>query len=587
MAAGRFCQKWGMTVVTLALVCGVGGGCTWSRKDPSQVDLGVEPSDAMASHSAAVRDTIGYHTYYEGLRPMRVRGYGLVSGLGTNGSRDCPAQIYSELVQRIHKRQQRANRIGVKIDTPEEMIRSLGSAVVTVYGEIPRATVAGTPFDVVVRAVPGTQTKSLRGGYLFLADLEMYHREAGRRAVTGRVLARATGPLFMNPFSDEQAATQSSPLEGIVLNGARVVEDRRLRLVLVQPSYQWARRIQDRINSRFGGDRKIADAISPSFIRLHIPEEFRDSPGHFLALVRQLYITHDPRFEAVRMRELAREILQPGAPHAEIALCFEGIGHGALPVLQDLYAHAKSYVSFHTAVVGLRLGDHLGCDAVVVHAENPAGEYRFMAIRALAEGKGMAGAAIALRHLLDDEDPRVQTAAYEALVERDDATIDSIPIGLGSFVLDVVPTRGDPFIYAKRSGSQRIALFGEDLRCRAPVFYVAPDNTITINAQEGDEALTLIRQDPTGKASSPPIPAPFELIPLIRLLGNDVRMDRDGNVTGLGLDYAAVVRALCSMAKDGSITARFVLEQPNVTDMLGPVRPAGRPESELEIKDEG
>jgi hypothetical protein len=262
-------------------------------------------------------------------------------------------------------------------------------------------------------------------------------------------------------------------------------------------------------------------------------------------------------------------------------LCFEGLGRTALPVLKDRYTHPKDYVSFHAGVAGLRLGDHLACDAVVLHAKDPRSKYRFPAIRALADAGGLAGSAVALRALLDDSDPRVQVAAYEALIERGDATIESAQIGQDNFRLDFVATQQPNLVYAKRSGSRRIALFGRDVRCEPPIFYVAPDGSVTINAQSGDESLTLLRRAVSTGATSPAIPAPLDLTALIKLMGSAAEVSRDDEVLGLGLDYGAVVRALYHLCNDRSVNAKFILEQPNAAELFGPPRPMGRPESEL------
>jgi hypothetical protein len=350
----------------------------------------------------------------------------------------------------------------------------------------------------------------------------------------------------------------------------------------LEPSYPRAQQIQDRINARFPAVRKVADAISPSFIQLRIPQEFHDDTGRFLALVRALFLSRDPRFEATRARMLAEEMTRPSAPHAQIAHAFEGLGRAALPLLDKLYVHSKDYVSFHTAAAGIRLGDHIACDAMVMHAENPAGEYRFQAIRGLAEAKGMASAAMALRRLLSDADPRVRIAAYEALIRRGDATIKSTRIAFDNFTLDEVPSeRPDNIIYVKRSGSRRIALFGRDLRCTPPIFYRAPDGSLILNANPGDETVTALRMVvPSGEMSSP-IPAPLQLLDLIRLLGSEPDVDLHGDVLGLGLDYGAVVRAVHHLCRERGVNADFILEQPNVAELFGPPRPAGRPESEL------
>lgn len=558
------------------------GGCVVEKENKAKVEVGVAHADNPLAKSAAYRDTIGSLTYYDGMGPMRVRGYGLVVGLGKNGSSDCPRAIYDRLVQSLYKHHRFSSSIvGVKNITPEQLIADPDTAVVLVQGEIPPAAVEGTRFDVGVMALPGTQTKSLRGGRLFTADLEVFREVGPSASISGQVLAMAAGPVFLNPFAEGDAATKSNPLEGIVVGGGVAVKDRRVRLVLTQPSYPKARQIQDRINTQFSGPTKVADALSPSFIQLHVPREFHDDTAHFLSLVRSLYLTRDPAFEGARAVALAEEIVHPTARHAQISQCFEGLGRAALPKLNELYVHNKDYVSFHAAVAGMRLGDHVAADCLAMHAAKADGEFRYQAIRAMGEAKGMGAAAVALRKLLHDSDPRVQIAAYEALVKRGDPTIESVPIAGDNFALDHIPEASSNFIYVKRTGSRRIALFGDELQCSPPVLYRAPDGSVTINAAAGEEELTVLRSVVASGTTSPPIPAPRSLPPLIRLLGNEAGIAPGGAVAGLGLDYGAVVRALYYLCQDQAVNAKFILEQPNAAELFGPAQLAGRPESEL------
>jgi flagellar basal body P-ring protein FlgI len=557
-------------------------GCVWEHENKQRLDVGVAAIPHALANSAAYRDTIGAITYYEGLGPMRVRGYGLVVGLGKNGSADCPRPVYERLVQTLYKHHCFSSSVvGVKEITPEQLIADLDTAVVIVQGEIPPAAVDGTPFDVHVMALPGTQTKSLRGGRLYTTELEVFRPLPSGVSITGQVMATASGPIFLNPFADGDSATKANPLEGTIGGGGVATKARRIRLVLTEPSYRSAQKIQDRINARFPGPSKTADAISPSFVQLHMPPEFHDDTGHFLSLVRSLYLTRDPQFETGRARALAEELAHSAAPHAQIAWCLEGLGRAAVPALAELYTHPKDDVSFHAAVAGLRLQEHIACDAMTMHAENPRSAFRFQAIRALAEAKGMAPAGIALRKLLNDDDPRVQIAAYEALVQRGDATIGSRRVAKDNFTLDYVPSSRSNFIYVKRAGERRIALFGDGLRCSPPVLYRAPDGSVTINANVGEEELIVLRAFTATRAMSPPIPAPFELRGLIALLGGDAAVDARGEAVGLGLDYGAVVRALYHLCQSQAVNARFILEQPNAAELFGPAKPEGRLESEL------
>jgi len=572
-------------VMMLAIACTLGTtGCgpfIWEKVSDKPVDLGVAPHAGQWSNSAAVRDTIGALAFYDGTAGIRVRGYGLVIGLGENGSRECPKRVREQLVEMLYKQRFSVPaEIGEKQATPEQLIDSRHTAVVMVQGTVSIANSMGRPFDVTVTALPGTQTKSLMGGLLATTDLQIFRRSAGK-TISGKVLARANGPLFLNPFAGGDAATKISPLQATVLGGGKALMHRELRLVLSSPSYLWVRKIQERINAKFPADPPIAKAISPSFIKLTIPHDYADDTGHFLSLVRATFLSADPRFEAVRTQQLGQELVSENAPHALISLAMESIGQTALSVLSKLYAHPKPHVRFYAAMAGLRLGDHIAADSIALIAQDPLDPNRFNAIRALGGAKGMAVARFALRRLLNDEDPRIQIAAYEALSDHADTAITRQRVGADNFVLDHIPSARSTFIYAKRTQSRKIVLFGEKLLCNPPIFYRSPNGSLTINAQSSDKNLTLLRRVTSTGRVSPPVIASRDLDELIMLLGSQAGIGAHHKIVGLGLDYSTVVRAIYHLCTDGAINARLMWEQPNVAELFGPARPTGRPESEL------
>ncbi|GMU37079.1 MAG: hypothetical protein AMXMBFR22_12700 [Phycisphaerae bacterium] len=561
-------------------------GCAWETRDPRRRDLGVAPKSAEGAGSASFRDTIGELATFHGLAPMKVQGYGLVIGLGDRGSTECPPQILNRLAQQIEKRYPlRSNRVGMVSLTPERLIRDPDTAVVLVEGMIPAAMTKGSTFDVYVSAVPNTGVKSLRGGRLYSCELEyavqMSTPTERVNVLSGRSLAEAAGPLFLNPFVEEgEGGTQTDPTQAFVLGGGRVLEDRRLRLVLTEPSASTAMRIENRINAKFGGGGKIADALSPTFIQLSIPDIYRDEPGHFMLLVRHLFLPDHDGFVAQRCRDLAAELVQPDAPHAAISVAFEGVGLPAMPVLTELYAHKKDYVAFHAAAAGLRLGDDVAVTALARVAEDQTSLLRFQAIRALATNPKLRSPLAPLRKLLDDVDPRVRIEAYEALVKLEDPMIERNIVGDDNFILDCVPGAQSPIIYARRTQERRIALLGDNVECRSPIFYRAPDGALMINADAGAESLTLLRTVPHTGSTSPPVPASPEVARLVRMLGNDVQQVQ-GRVTGLGLDYTAIVHALHTLCAEHAINAQFIFEEENLAELFGPRERSGRPESEL------
>lgn len=543
-------------------------------------DVPIIPSPYAAS--AAYRGTIGSITYYEGLRNMRVRGYGIVVGLGRNGTSDCPKKLRESLVQTLYKQHSFSSpRVGERHITPEEMLDDRDTAIVLVEGEIPPGATPGSTFDLFVRAIPDTKTKSLHGGRLYTADLHIYRPVSASASITGKILAKGAGPLFLNPFAGGgQAATRINPLEGQVLSGGVVLEQRRVQLVLSNPSYSRAKLIQERVNDVFGtDDLDVADAISPSFVRIQIPPKYYDDATHFLGLIRALALRPNPRLEAQRARALVQELQRPDAPHELISLALEAIGRGALPEISPLYADRRDFVSFYAAATGVRLGDRLAIDALGVHAHDEGSRYRYQAIRGLGVAIRSPASATVLRTLLDDPDPRIAIAVYEELVKRNDYRLIRVTVGEDNYQLDVVPRKGEPFIYARRSKARRIAIFGDDLKIVPPLFYRSPDGAITMTAEPTDDDISLVRLTPYGDPSGR-LSGSLMLDKLIAKLGADPDIVEE-KVTGLALPYDVVVRAICSLCADGAIPARFIMEEPNVAELFGPQRRKDRPEAEF------
>lgn len=571
-----FCVTWAACVP----------GCsdwTWDQDGPPKRG----PTETIRVHpaeSAALRGTIGECSWVEGMRRMRVRGYGIVVGLGKNGSVECPRPVRNALLGEMYKRpefaQVRSERGAL---TPERMLADPDTSVVLVEGEVPAAAVVGSRFDVTVSALPGTQTTSLRGGRLFSCDLRIFQNISPTASLSGQTLARAAGPVFLNPFSQRPgAATRSAGRIGTILSGAVVTTDRRIRLVMTNPSYSRVRAVSAQINTRFPASKKVADPVSPSFVKLTVPLEYSDDAGHFLDVIRHIHLSRQAGYTAMRTRELAEEIQRPDALYADIALAWESMGRTVLPTVQKLYGHQNQDVRYYAALAGVRLGDTVAVETIAERARDSRNAQRFDAIETLGKAHSFHRAARHLRTLLDDDDAAVRVAAYQALLEHRDSSIDARQIGQDNFVLDLVPSSGDSLIHVQRSGTRRIAVFGDKLRLRTPLFYAHPSGELTLNAYEGDDAVTVVRNGPPPNSNFPPTEANLDLIALIELLGSEPPRRSASKQKGLNADYGMLIHMLHELCDTGTISARLIIEQPSIAELFGPLRPAGRPESELD-----
>ncbi|NLE58541.1 MAG: hypothetical protein GX616_09295 [Planctomycetes bacterium] len=559
----------------------------WGNKNPTTRPSGtLKDAETMrrSMQSVAMEGTIGSVANLQGMRYMRVRGYGLVWGLNGQGSRFCPPVIRDRILRDI-RRFRLANPHLEKNLTAEELIDSMDTAVVEVAGDIPAGAQEGAVFDVVVSATSTSpDTRSLAGGHLLPCELQILQATSPGDAIEGQTHAKARGPVFTNPFvsSATQPAAGTSLLEGRVIGGGVNVAKRRLGLDTLMPSYSRVRQIADAVNRRFVGDPKTADPTSPGHVDLRVPGNFRGKEARFVELVMHLPLSPSPAVREMRTKALIGELSSSIEPPEDAALSLEGIGPSVITLLSELYTHPRRQASWYAARTGLRLGDSPALEVVARHAKDPKSPYRIHAIRELGECHRMALAGRVLQELLDDPDPWVRIRAYEGLRSANRSAMVSVVVGRepGNFILDVLPSAGPPLIYARRSEVRQIALIGADrMAFRLPLFYSKPGKQVTLSAAAGDQMLTIIRKELDRVVGE--FKAPLSVVQLTHFMGGDPRMGPDNKPEGLGLDYSLVLDVLHTLCQDGALNARIEWEQQSIEDLVGPLRPTGRPESDL------
>lgn len=574
---------WGL-ILCLSPGCDLGGRAGDNRQT-GQADTEAAAAAALAEQRRAIamEGTVGSVAHLQGDRFMRVRGYGLVWGLDGRGSKYCPPGIRDYLVREIRKVRLAHPHVERNL-TAEQLIDSLNTSVVEVTGEIPAGAAKGWVLDVFVSAsTVSPETRSLAGGYLLPCELKIFREVSPAEVIEGRTHGKARGPLFVNPFAASgESASGASPLEGRVIGQAVNLEDRRLSLNTTIASYLTVEKITNAINQRFTADPKTGDSTTPSHIELNVPPSERGREGRFIALVMHLPLSTSPFVREARAKTLVGELVRPGLPPEDAALSLEGIGPSVIPMIQELYTHSRRQVSYYAARTGLRLDDTPAVEVIIKHARDPRSPFRLQALRELGECRLRQRAATALRGLLADEDPRIRIRAYEALRQVHRESIVSVIVGRdpGNFVLDVVPAEGPPLIYARKTQIRRIALIGADhMALRPPLFYSKPGRQIAVSASEGDRFVTVLRKE-AGKVLGES-KVPLNVAQLTRYMGDDPRIRHDGTPQGLGLDYAVVLDVLYNLCEMGSVNAEMRWEEQSIEEIIGPLRPMGRPESEL------
>jgi hypothetical protein len=526
--------------------------------------------------------TIGEITYLRGAQGLQVRGYGLVIDLPDTGGTNV-RDFYQDYVGKEIRRSKSANPDEWPEASANDIIESKKTAVVRVDGIIPAGAVRRRCFDVHVTAVDQDST-SIAGGILLPCDLRIFNPETPR--LEGKIHARAEGRIFVNPFVGRGSKTNINPRTGRIIAGGVNKTDRRLSLVTMYKSYSKVRQVQSVINQRFSSEMhdKVAVGVSATNIKLHVPEDYFGREMKFVNLVQHLPLSESRQRQETQATRLLGMLAQPNAPWEDVALVLEGLGKPVLAIIQEHYTDTRQHVNYYSGRVGLRLGDETAVEVVARHAKNPRSPFRRQAIRELGTCDMANSAGPVLQKLLTDENAEIRILAYESLRRVDPGAVRTIVVGSDpyNFILDVVPSEGPNMIYARKTRSRRLALIGGDsLLFSPPLLYSVEGKPVTLSAKQDADAVTILRKDHNGSILVGPCQVPLEVWRLVEFMGGSMETGYDRRLKGLGLDYAEVIELLYTLCREGAINADPRWEQPSVEELLGPITPLERPESDL------
>ena len=532
-----------------------------------------------------VLGTVAEHALLISGGSLPVDGYGLVAGLGKNGSSECPPAIESYLIEDLQKKHVGSWLYGTRELTPKMILRDLDTAVVVVRADVPPGAYPGQRFDVTVTCLPQTQTRTLDGGILMPTDLRRSLGGGmpivGAGGAAGKVMGKMVcGAVFLNPFLDPtKPADMAKCRTGRILGGGAVLESRPIYLQLYQPDHSRLRRLQDRICERFPTrDLEVAHGVGNQIIELKIPPAYHDDLEHFTQLVMHLPLVGNGGAVDQQAQRVAKMMEGPTQRHEDLALILEAMGRQVEPVLRGLYTSSNEYAQYYAARTGLRLGDTTAAEVVIRHATSANSRFQLAAIEELGRHKQVYRAGTALRDLLDDDNKLVRIAAYESLRRRGDPTIETWTLD-EEFILDLVPSSKEYMIYARQSGQPRIALFGKKMPVQCPMFYNSPDDLVTVNARAGDKELLMFRKVARTGQLSNQFRCNLVVADMLKLWGKIPERDLDQKVLGMGLTYGQAVSNLCRMCKEGSIPAKFVLQDsPDAQKMSEGTTSTGRPD---------
>jgi hypothetical protein len=569
-------------------------GCTQKAeapKPPPQRYTQLKPKELPPF----LQGTVGELSERTNDEPYAVATYGLIGRLRGTGDSTASLQVREWMVKQMVRHGYGSKLIpGYDKLGPETILRQPSYAIVRVDGLIPPGIREGEQFDVQVSALPGNKTTNLSGGTLFLADLTQLRGNSPDLTAVD-ALARAKGSIVINPaYALEDSTTSSvqakaSLRSGTIMDGGMAMNDRAIILRLRQPNRANARYIEQRINQRFQhvADRRktnsmpainlVAQALDEGIVEVYVPRAYRGDWQHFMSVVEQLYLSASPGVLVAKAKALSEEAVKPGSPLLEISYALEGIGEPALQYTMPLLAHPSPDVSYAMARASVFIGDPSGAAQQTLFriARDDKNDFQLEAIATLGGLPSSPERNQRLRDLLTSPNQLARTAAYKILARN--GQLYSQPVK-EKFAIDIVPTTGEPLVYASRTGTPRIGLIGPTPKLTTPIIFTAMNGRLMIASDigggVGGKSVTIFyRRDDEKKEPLRMNSAP-DLGEIVARLGGEGAPTEDR----FDFSYGEIVAVLQSLAQQKKITAvagsgqarvaPFIFEQPRETQDL-------------------
>lgn len=488
--------------------------------------------------------TVGEFAELVAFNSIPVKGIGLVVGLTSTGSSECPP------LARDYLRQYIMAQVGRKgIVNPDTMINSKDTAVVLVEGLVPAGAIANESFDVRITALPNTQTTSLAGGRLYTTDLK-FVAQIEDVAGASKTLAFAAGMVYI----DNIAPTSQDKRSGLILGGGKVIENYQIMLALFNPDFRLAATIRNRINERFGKD--TAKAASESIIYLSLPDKFKTRKERFIELVKSLHITSSAVSEDRQINQLI-ENLKTASEKYRYETGLEAIGKPAATRLTELLESPDEQIRFSAASCLLNIGNDSALKYLRDFAQDPASPLRLAAIEAIGEAANKRDVLTLMNRLIRDNDFEVRYTAYKYLQQYNDPSIIRTVVAK-DFYIDQIIQLSPPAVFVSRKDNPRIVLFGAPIDCQKDIFIESDDGQIIINALSQEEQISSMRKHPVTGGLMGPLKTSFRLADLIKALGDEPAPEDEKRRAGLGISYSQIVELLKKMCEKGAVKADFV-----------------------------
>lgn len=528
LRSGR-CICYGMMFMSILFFC----GCSWwnnrtLRSQSPDEEKPVEKDNKLVGDMAVPF----------GVYPVKVEAIGMVTNLDGTGSDPAPSPQRDALLEEMQVR---------GVTNPNAILSSGKTSLVLVRGVLRPGIQKGDTFDIEVRVPGKSETTSLRGGYLLESRLtEM--AVLGNRVHEGKLLAKAQGPVLVDPLADPKV-DKVMVCRGRVLGGGVALKSRSLGLVL-KPGHQTvfnSSKIANVVNSRFHSFQNgikigMAKAKTEEYIELTVHPRYKDNILRYVNVVRAVAIAESATERMERVVAL-EEQLQNSDTAEDAALQLEALGQEGIPVLLKAVQSKNIETRFRAAEALAYLDRHEAAAPLgEIAREQPA--FRVFALTALSSMQDF-DAFEQLRGMLSSNSAETRYGAFRAMwtMNKKDAMVAGERLN-DQFYYHVLDVDGPPMVHVTHNRLPELILFGKNQRFQVPIS-VNAGNQIMINSTNSKE-ITI---------SKFVVNEPDQKRVVSTKLDDVIRA-----VVELGGTYPDVVQMLQEAKTHGSLASRFEID---------------------------
>lgn len=406
-----------------------------------------------------------------GLTFVSVEGVAAVSRLAGTGGTVPPSGLRDELVDEMKKHE---------VPDPNKFLELPETALVRVQAIIPPGVRRGDPIDLRIISPPQTSATDLHGGWLMDTRLRQQQTLSGMVRKSD-VLVVGTGQIFTRADS-EGGEDASLKIDGVVLGGGRIQQDRKLGLV-IRPEYQHvklAAKLAESINQRFyfyeGKNRGgIANAREDDFIEIGVHPRYRRNIHRMMAVVGNVVAAGVINDTQHRLSDLGKRLSEPTTA-ADAAMQLEALGEPAIPTLLEALKNKDAEIRFYAAEALA----YLDRTEAILPLEQAAAEqqaFRYSSLIALESMDGRASLD-ALHRLTNENSIETRYGAFRSIRRRPDGQVIIRPTKMGGVEFYHLQSQGPNFIAISTAERPEIVCFGEDAPIKINDFLMGPGGLI-------------------------------------------------------------------------------------------------------------